>query len=654
MDLTDASASHSPEDSSQTTAATNNNTKPKRVSTACEFCRKRKKKCDFRYPNCSACTRAGVVCTVLTLGQPVSSQGVPRDQIENLQKRVEWLEQLLRTKTGIDVSDRPTGSVVDDDEQSLDSWYQVPHLMAQPRAGIGPSAQEDANDGSNASGETITLPPLDSETLPNITELFRDKLENRRHPLARPRPSIIPPVRLFTSWEEAEQLVEEYFEGIGVQYPFLNRTEFMRNMRRIYQGQPVSPEAQNSYHITMAIAILTTTSDSSKATAFYALARETLAPTLQNEDLIALQALLSMALYSVSSPSGPNLWQIIGAAMRLATSRGLHKKRPSPTTTKGMVEDEMAKRAFWSLYVLDRATSVTLFRPLGIADEDITVDLPRELDENWVEAPGACQMSIFIQVIQVRRILSRIYRCCEYYRLRMDGSCIKANVSRKVYTPQCQPGSDIKMILDGFRRELDEWRMSAPFIPSSLLYSTSYYDFLYHTTMLHLYRPSSLNPTPDETCIVGCGDSSVHVIESYWENYAAGKIKWVWATLCYIYSAGVTILWCLEQNVRAIRQGRPPLWDNPHAVQTIDATLMLLEQFASNRSGADRFVSQFRRQSAQVLERVAQVQASMEQQNCQNMTEPVITTPPMDPMFMDQILYSYNWVGQEVASFYAL
>jgi hypothetical protein len=29
----------------------------KRVSTACDFCRKRKKKCDFRYPNCSSSHR---------------------------------------------------------------------------------------------------------------------------------------------------------------------------------------------------------------------------------------------------------------------------------------------------------------------------------------------------------------------------------------------------------------------------------------------------------------------------------------------------------------------------------------------------------------------------------------------------------------------
>jgi hypothetical protein len=212
-----------------------------------------------------------------------------------------------------------------------------------------------------------------------------------------------------------------------------------------------------------------------------------------------------------------------------------------------------------------------------------------------------------------------------------------------VYNPQPQPQADIKAIINGFRAELDHWRMSAPVIPSSLLYSTSYYDFLYYTVLLLMYRPSVLNPTPDETCIVGCGDSSILVIQSYWDNYSAGRIKWLWLTLCHIYSAGVTILWCLEQNIRALRQGRPLLWDNEHTIRTIDAILILLDEFVKNRKGADRLVTQFRRQSAHVLDRMSQ--ASMEQG---------LPTSPMDPMLMDQMFYSHNWLGEEVASFYAL
>jgi hypothetical protein len=260
---------------------------------------------------------------------------------------------------------------------------------------------------------STTIPLLDGETLPNIAEIFRDKLENRRDSVARPAPSVIPPVRRLASWEEAESLINVYFDGIGLQYPFLNRLEFMRGMRRIYQGQPVSPDMQHSYHTTMAVAILTGSSEINQATAFYAVARETEAPTLQNEDLVSLQGLLSIALYAISSPSGPSVWHVLGTAMKLATSLGLHKARPPTNSTKDLVEDEMGRRTWWSLYCLDRLIAATLNRPLGIADEDITVDLPRELDDNWVPGAGTCQTMISVQVVRLRRIYSRIYRCCE-------------------------------------------------------------------------------------------------------------------------------------------------------------------------------------------------------------------------------------------------
>lgn len=407
-------------DSPETGAAGNDRdghvSKSKRVSTACEFCRKRKKKCDFRYPNCSACTRAGVVCTVLTLGQSIAHQPVPRDQIENLEKRVEWLEELLRTHANIDVSGKATGSIVDDrqvESPDAEQWFNVPIMLSQPRAGIGLTAVDDTIDSAISTNSPTTLPSLDSGQLPNIAEIFRDKLENRRSVVPRTASSVIPPVRRLSSWEEAEQLVNKYFEGIGTQYPFIHKPDFMRGMRAIYQNKSVPPDVQNSYHITMAVALLTTSYDIQQATAFYRIARETLTPTLQNEDRVSLQALLSLALYSCSSPAGPSIWQVLGTAMRLATSLGLHKAQPASTSTKDLVDHEMDKRTFWSLYNLDRLISVTLSRPLGISDDDITVDIPIEFDENWVEAPRNCQMSISVQVVKIRRIYSRIYQCCQ-------------------------------------------------------------------------------------------------------------------------------------------------------------------------------------------------------------------------------------------------
>ena len=263
-------------------------------------------------------------------------------------------------------------------------------------------------------------------------------------------------------------------------------------------------------------------------------------------------------------------------------------------------------------------------------------------------------------------------------------------------------------VLGHFREELDQWRMSAPVFPPALLYSTSYYDYLYYTTLLLMYRPSPRNPNPDPTSIVSCGDSSIQVIRSYWDSYSVGKLKWIWLTLSQVYFAGITILWCLEQNARAFREGRPPSWqpDEQMMRRGIQAVVVLLEEFGKRRPGVDRLAETFRHQSSIVFSQMAyqqqqqqqqqQVQEHQVQQQVQQQTEqeaqqaleqqqqmavqqpalplaqptqgmplaPVLddvllvdgagTVPAIDSQLAEQLFYSYDWFQEEMATYYTL
>ncbi|RHZ61281.1 hypothetical protein CDV55_101983 [Aspergillus turcosus] len=589
--------------------------RPKRVSTACDFCRRRKKKCDFRYPNCSACTRAGVRCTVPPPGAQIASASVPRDQLENLQKRVQWLEDVLRRKTGISAVELPTGSNVDG-EGDPDWWYQVPAIMARysNRHSIGASSVTTSSPAGSGRGSSTG--PAASETsgfgteLPNVGEIFRDQLEHRRPSVARPTASAPRVVRL-SSLEEAERIAGNYFDSMGYQYPFLSRPDFMALLRHIYAGGVPTPEDHYSYHITIAIALLIGSADDAQIGEFYRASQQTLSLALQNEDLAAVRALLSLALYTMFATTGPSVWHVLGTAMRLATSLSLHKMRSSAS----LIEEEMAKRAFWSLYNLDRLIASTLGRPLGIADEDISVGLPREFNDDWTEVPGGSTMTIPVQVVKLRRLFSRIYRY--------------------LYNNQPPPDpQEVSMMLVQFRQELDQWRTAAPVYPPALLYSTSYYDYLYYTTLLLMYRPSPRNPTPDATSIVSCGDSSIQVIRSYWDSYSVGKIKWIWLTLSQTYFAGITILWCLEQNSRAIRDGRHPLWqpDEQMMRRAIQAVIVLLEEFAIPPPPVPL---------APMLDDVLLVDGRG-------------TVPVINPQMAEQLFYSYDWFQEEMATYYTL
>ncbi|KAL4767963.1 fungal-specific transcription factor domain-containing protein [Aspergillus nidulans var. acristatus] len=639
--------------------------RPKRVSTACDFCRKRKKKCDFRYPNCSACTRAGVRCTIAPPG-PQITNSVPRDQLERLQDRVQWLEEIVRRKTGVAVADRPTGSALDEDGDP-NSWHQLPAILIK----VDPSSPQGASTvGGSTSGLDSGASPASNDPsavgteLPNVGEIFRDKLEHRRPSMARPVFCASPLHFLrLASLEEAERVAGQYFDSMGYQYPFLHRVEFFDNLRRIYAGEILSPEVHHSYHITIGVSLLIGSAEDAETRAmeFYLASNKTLSIALHNEDLTALRALLSLALYTLFATTGPSIWHVLGTALRLTTSLGLHKAR-HPTN---LHDDEMTKRAFWSLYNLDRLIASTLGRPLGIADEDITVSLPRELNDDGTETPGTSSMTIPIQVIKLRRIFSRIYRY--------------------LYSTNQPPPNptELSINLRHFRQELDEWRSTSPVYPPALLYSTSYFDYLHATTLLLLYRPSPRNPTPDQTSIISCGNASIAVIRSYWESYCAGKLKWIWLTLSQLYFAGITILWCLNRNFHSVNEGLGPVWEPDELMmrRAIQAVVVILEAFGKRRAGVDKLAETFRAQSTTIFSHLAYQQRQQQAMvpppvpQPQPVVNPVYMAPPvplapvlddvllvdasrtmpvMDPQMTEQLFYSYDWFQEEMATYYTL
>jgi hypothetical protein len=208
-----------------------------------------------------------------------------------------------------------------------------------------------------------------------------------------------------------------------------------------------------------------------------------------------------------------------------------------------------------------------------------------------------------------------------------------------------------------------------------------------------MYRPSPRNPTPDVTSIVSCGDSSIQVIRSYWDSFSVGKLKWIWLTLSQVYFAGITILWCLEQNARCLREFRPTPWnpDEQMMRRGIQAVIVLLEEFGKRRPGVDRLAETFRHQSTMIFSQMAYQQQQLEeqqrhQQQQQQQTQPLMppqssislapppappvplapvlddvllvdasgAMPMVDPQMAEQLFYSYNWFQEEMATYYTL
>lgn len=111
---------------------------------------------------------------------------------------------------------------------------------------------------------------------------------------------------------------------------------------------------------------------------------------------------------------------LVGLAMRLCIELGFHRRKRLSSSS---VKMEREKRLFWTCYYLDRELSASLGRPTSIADHDIDVELPLDVDDSTQEvevfdlamkqdqsipANPPTVLTYFIHLIRLKRIQSEI------------------------------------------------------------------------------------------------------------------------------------------------------------------------------------------------------------------------------------------------------
>ncbi|PIL25452.1 transcription factor [Ganoderma sinense ZZ0214-1] len=128
---------------------------------------------------------------------------------------------------------------------------------------------------------------------------------------------------------------------------------------------------------------------------------------------LQVYALMGMFLYGSNAPAG--LWTVVGAGIRAAVEVGVHRKRMySPTPN---AQEELWRRAFWILMLLEWMQGYGFGRPCSIHDEDFDLALPTECDdEYWLTPEGKLlfrqppgqpsKVSGFVQLLRLGQILS--------------------------------------------------------------------------------------------------------------------------------------------------------------------------------------------------------------------------------------------------------
>ncbi|KAI0763820.1 fungal-specific transcription factor domain-containing protein [Trametes elegans] len=141
--------------------------------------------------------------------------------------------------------------------------------------------------------------------------------------------------------------------------------------------------------------------------------------SLSPPDLYEVQTCILKATYLIGSSTPQMSWTHVGTGMRRAVEFGAHRNSMySPTPT---VQDELWRRAFWALVLLDWSSSYVFGRPPCIHDEDFDVALPTECDdEYWTTsdpeeafkqpAGKPSRTTYFIEYIELTRILAHTTR----------------------------------------------------------------------------------------------------------------------------------------------------------------------------------------------------------------------------------------------------
>lgn len=151
-----------------------------------------------------------------------------------------------------------------------------------------------------------------------------------------------------------------------------------------------------------------------------------------------VQALTMVSLHLRSFPKPGACWMLSASTLNLAIELGLHRsaKRWAPRISKrNVLEIEMRKRIFWSIYTIHTIISGKLGRPMALKHEDFDVEIPQAVDDELLTADGIddsrvgkCGFLIGIESFKVTTLFTDLYS--NIYTVRRSPSTYVDTVRR--------------------------------------------------------------------------------------------------------------------------------------------------------------------------------------------------------------------------------
>ena len=380
---------------------------------SCDFCYRRKLKCNRGTPQCSQCMTYATACTY---GAPCRRS--------NVQKR---------------------GTVLLAGDDNQVTAERLEHLEAQvqhltKRKGSHPERLE-------------LWPQYMTSTSPG--NIFNGALGTKLTGVS-PRLSDVPPL------QRVLPLFQRFLEHFNGVLPLFHARSLLRLVHDFYRStlQTRDPVAFAAIHTVLALTyrhVLVGRGNAEYSIvhlskAQYVTSEVVLGPT----KLLNIQVLVGMVMLLQGSYEHQPALVLIGTTVRLAHKLGLHNRAASAHLDT--TEIKQRRNVFWLAYILDKDISMTYNQAAVQLDDDIDLDLPDavEDDERFDETTNVDQPS----TVATLNGLSEF----DYFRARIQLAVIEGGVYDYLYSTRAQKRSpeERAVALESVYRALDQWKTSIP------------------------------------------------------------------------------------------------------------------------------------------------------------------------------------------------
>ncbi|SCV28360.1 related to transcriptional activator Mut3p [Fusarium fujikuroi] len=397
----------------------------RRLAKACDHCRKGKVRCDGTRPVCGRCRGCGNDCHYADVDKPdprqrrskISSRSSTGDTIDGV-----CLQGVNASSTLL--SDSVVVQTVPHPQQHVEAHHEL-HSFTQSSPGQTLTATDTSprdtivggNEDMRYFGPPSGISLVSTATPRKSGQHTPESWSKWTHPSIEPlfTKRVMKPL---PSWTEAFSLVSEFFTHEHQVFPCFNAPAFMCLLGQQYSGTYTeSPAWWVSLNSVFALAQRRRAEAAQSAEAedlAWAYASNALAGTwdvlMRSTQLSSVQALLAIAWFFIGTPNPQPSFMLVGCAVRLAHSIGIHVESQDPSVSPA--EGSMRKKVFWIAICLDRELCLRTGRPPCHDLNAAYVDPPMgSLDETEiVKTVEGYELNLFKGQIQLAVIQSAIYQ----------------------------------------------------------------------------------------------------------------------------------------------------------------------------------------------------------------------------------------------------